>query len=75
MIFDKNRSKVSENLQKLIKILQNFQFTCAFGRKPAGLAIAGLLALRSGEVEWRWRIERKKKASRTARLAAGVCCL
>jgi len=31
MIFAQNRSKVSENLQKLIKILQNLQKTCAFG--------------------------------------------
>jgi len=29
-IFAQNRSKVSENSSKFAKILQNFQFTCAF---------------------------------------------
>jgi hypothetical protein len=37
MIFAQNRSKVNENFTKFEEILQNLQFTCAFGRKKLAL--------------------------------------
>ncbi|HBG78949.1 MAG: hypothetical protein UV78_C0051G0002 [Parcubacteria group bacterium GW2011_GWA2_43_17] len=35
MIFAQNRSKVVQNLIFFEEILQNLQFTCAFGRKSS----------------------------------------